>query len=43
MLFRSYKYTPPQIALALEQAGFALVEQWIDAGTGFALTLVETA
>jgi dimethylhistidine N-methyltransferase len=35
----SYKYTPPQIALALEQAGFKLVEQWIDEAGGFALTL----
>jgi len=41
----SYKYTPGQIVHALEQAGFRLVEQWIDgqAGQGgFALTLVET-
>ena len=39
----SYKYTPEQIALALEQAGFKTVEQWIDEPGGFALTLVETA
>ncbi len=39
----SYKYTPAQIALALEQAGFRLVEQWVDGEAGFALTLVETA
>ena len=26
----SYKYTPEQIARALEQAGFRMVEQWID-------------
>jgi len=45
----SYKYTPGQIARALEQAGFRLVEQWIDGQAGpsgqggFALTLVETA
>jgi len=38
----SYKYTPTQIARALEQAGFKLVEQWIDEPAGFALTLVET-
>jgi len=38
----SYKYTPTQIARALEQAGFKLVEQWIDDAAGFALTLVET-
>jgi dimethylhistidine N-methyltransferase len=37
----SYKYTPAQIAGALEQAGFTLVEQWIDEPGGFALTLVE--
>ena len=39
----SYKYTSSQIALALEHAGFRLVEQWIDEPGGFALTLVETA
>jgi len=39
----SYKYTPAEIGLALEQAGFKLVEQWIDGPGGFALTLVETA
>src|SRR5947207_8591115 len=38
----SYKYTPDQIARALEQGGFKLVEQWIDEPGGFALTLVET-
>ena len=38
----SYKYTPSQIALALEHAGFKLVEQWMDDAGGFALTLVET-
>jgi len=38
----SYKYTPSEIALGLEQAGFRLVEQWIDSAAGFALTLVET-
>jgi dimethylhistidine N-methyltransferase len=35
----SYKYTTAQIARALEQAGFKLVEQWIDEAGGFALTL----
>jgi dimethylhistidine N-methyltransferase len=39
----SYKYTPRQIAGALERAGFMPVEQWIDDAGGFALTLVETA
>ena len=38
----SYKYTPEKIAGALEQAGFKLVEQWIDEPASFALTLVET-
>jgi L-histidine N-alpha-methyltransferase len=38
----SYKYTPSQIALSLEQAGFRLVEQCLDEEAGFALTLVET-
>jgi dimethylhistidine N-methyltransferase len=38
----SYKYTPMEIACALEQAGFSLVEQWTDEAGGFALTLVET-
>ena len=38
----SYKYTPSEIARALERAGFTLVEQWIDSAAGFALTLVET-
>jgi L-histidine Nalpha-methyltransferase len=35
----SYKYTPDEIARALEQAGFKIVEQWIDEAGGFALTL----
>jgi dimethylhistidine N-methyltransferase len=39
----SYKYTPRQIASALEEAGFRRVDQWIDDAGGFALTLVETA
>jgi L-histidine Nalpha-methyltransferase len=38
----SYKYTPPEIGHALEQAGFSVVEQWTDEAGGFALTLVET-
>ena len=37
----SYKYTPAGIVVALERAGFGLVEQWIDEIDGFALTLVE--
>ena len=36
---RVYKYYSLQ---SLEQAGFKLVEQWIDEPGGFALTLVET-
>ena len=39
----SYKYTPRQIAVTLEEAGFRSVEQWIDHAGAFALTLVETA
>jgi L-histidine Nalpha-methyltransferase len=39
----SYKYTPEQLARLLEQAGFRMVEQWIDEPGRFALTLVETA
>jgi L-histidine N-alpha-methyltransferase len=38
----SYKYTPAGIVVALERAGFGLVEQWIDEVDGFALTLVES-
>ena len=37
----SYKYTRAGIVVALERAGFRLVEQWIDEADGFALTLVE--
>jgi dimethylhistidine N-methyltransferase len=37
----SYKYTPAGIVVALERAGFGLVEQWTDGTEGFALTLVE--
>jgi dimethylhistidine N-methyltransferase len=37
----SYKYTPAGIIVALERAGFGLVEQWTDGTEGFALTLVE--
>ncbi len=39
----SYKYTPTQIAGVLAQAGFRLVDQWIDWRGAFALTLVETS
>ena len=39
----SYKYQPAAIVGALEATGFRLVEQWIDAADGFALTLVEVA
>ncbi len=35
----SYKYTPEQIEVALERAGFRIVEQWVDDPGGFALTL----
>jgi L-histidine N-alpha-methyltransferase len=37
----SYKYTPVGIVMALERAGFRLVEQWTDETDGFALTLAE--
>lgn len=37
----SYKYEPEQIVRMLEQAGFSLAGQWIDATDRFALTLVE--
>ncbi len=37
----SYKYTTARIALALQRAGFGLVEQWTDETDGFALTLAE--
>jgi uncharacterized SAM-dependent methyltransferase len=37
----SYKYEPATIVDALTRAGFRLVNQWIDGGDGFALTLVE--
>ncbi|HKF68171.1 MAG TPA: L-histidine N(alpha)-methyltransferase [Vicinamibacterales bacterium] len=37
----SYKYTRAGVVVALERAGFRLVEQWIDEADGFALTLVE--
>jgi L-histidine Nalpha-methyltransferase len=37
----SYKYTPPGVVMALERAGFDLIEQWVDERDGFALTLVE--
>jgi L-histidine N-alpha-methyltransferase len=37
----SYKYEPETIVRMLERAAFRPVEQWIDAGDRFALTLVE--
>ena len=37
----SYKYRPDDVGRMLERAGFRRVEQWIDDGDGFALTLVE--
>jgi dimethylhistidine N-methyltransferase len=39
----SYKYTRAGIVVALERAGFRLVEQWIEEADGFALTLVEAS
>jgi dimethylhistidine N-methyltransferase len=36
----SYKYRPEQVVQMLERAGFRRVEQWVDAVSGFALTLV---
>ena len=35
----SYKYSPPQVILMGGDAGFNLVEQWIDESAQFALTL----
>lgn len=35
----SYKYSAPQVLLMGTDAGFELVEQWIDEGAQFALTL----
>ena len=37
----SYKYRPGDIVGMLERAGFGLIEQWLDASSTFALTLVE--
>jgi L-histidine Nalpha-methyltransferase len=37
----SYKYEASDIVAALERAGFALIEQWIDREDQFALTLVQ--
>jgi dimethylhistidine N-methyltransferase len=37
----SYKYTPSGVVMALERAGFGLIDQWVDERDGFALTLVE--
>ena len=39
----SYKYTPAEIVLNLERAGFRLLHQWSDREDGFALTLAEAA
>ena len=39
----SYKYRPEGVARMLERAGFRLMMQWKDEGSGFALTLVEAA
>ena len=39
----SYKYRPEGVARMLERAGFRLMMQWTDEGSGFALTLVEAA
>jgi L-histidine Nalpha-methyltransferase len=39
----SYKYTPAEIVLNLERAGFRLLHQWSDSQDGFALTLAEAA
>jgi len=38
----SYKYRAEEIVAMLEGAGFRKIDQWIDAGDAFALTLVET-
>jgi uncharacterized SAM-dependent methyltransferase len=35
----SYKYSPPQVILMGADAGFRLVDQWIDEDAKFALTL----
>ena len=35
----SYKYRPDELIALLERAGFARLEQWVDADAGFALTL----
>jgi YD repeat-containing protein len=37
----SYKYRPAEILRMLERAGFKSVDQWVDAPSTFALTLVE--
>lgn len=39
----SYKYEPEQVIAMLAEAGFRLVEQWIDDDDRFALTLVEAS
>ena len=37
----SYKYEPDSVVEMLERAAFRLVDQWIDEGARFAITLVE--
>jgi len=37
----SYKYSPEELVLNLQQTGFRLLKQWIDRDDGFALTLAE--
>jgi L-histidine N-alpha-methyltransferase len=37
----SYKYRPAGVAALLERSAFRVVNQWVDAGDGFALTLAE--
>jgi dimethylhistidine N-methyltransferase len=39
----SYKYAPEGVVMMLEEAGFRLLQQWIDVDAAFALTLVEAA
>jgi L-histidine N-alpha-methyltransferase len=39
----SYKYRAAEIIAMLARAGFKAIEQWVDEGDGFALTLVEAA
>jgi dimethylhistidine N-methyltransferase len=39
----SYKYRPEEIVLNLERTGFRVLQQWIDGGDAFALTVAEAA